>query len=53
MLQKLFNYQIIKLSKDSQIVANPIFLGNSSEDIRVANMKTTRLYVSVSDFSFD
>ena len=31
--------EIIKLKKDSEIVANPICLGNISKDFSVSNMK--------------
>ena len=46
--------EIIKFKgKDSEIVANPLCLGNISEDFSVANMKKTRLYGTVFDFSID
>ena len=46
--------EIIKFkAKDSEIVANPLCLGNISEDFSVANMKKTGLYGSVYDFSVD
>ena len=46
--------EIIKFkAKDSEIVANPLCLGNISEDISVANMKNTGLYGYVYDFSVD
>ena len=40
-------------AKDSEIVPNPICLGNISEDCSVSNMKKTGLYGSVFDFSVD
>ena len=44
--------EIIKFkAKDSEIVANPLCLGNISEDFPSANMKKTGLYGSVFDFS--
>ena len=44
--------EIIKFKeKDSEIVANPLFLGNISEDFPTAYMKMTRLYGCVYDFS--
>ena len=47
--------EIIKFkAKDSEIVANPLCLGNISEDFSVANMKKkTGLHGSVFDFSVD
>ena len=46
--------EIIKFkAKDSEIVANPLCLGNISEDFSVDNMKKTRLYGYVYDFSVD
>ena len=46
--------EIIKFkAKDSEIVANPLCLGNISEDFSVANMKKTGVYGSVYDFSVD
>ena len=39
--------------KDSEIVANTSCLGNISEDFSVANMKKTRLFGCVYDFSVD
>ena len=47
--------EIIKVkAKDCEIAANPIYLGNISEDFPVANMKKkTGLYGSVFDFSVD
>ena len=46
--------EIIKFkANDSEIVANPLCLGNISEDFSVANMKKTGLYESVFDFSVD
>ena len=40
-------------AKDSEIVANPLCLGNISEDFFVANMKKTGLYGFVFDFNID
>ena len=40
-------------AKDSQIVANPLCLGNTSEDYSVDNMRDKRLYGRVFDFSVD
>ena len=46
--------EIIKFkAKDSEIVANPLCLGNISEDFSLANMKKTGLSRSVLDFSVD
>ena len=46
--------EIIKFkAKDSEIVANPLCLGNISEDFFVDNMKKTGLYGYVYDFSVD
>ena len=46
--------EIIKFKvKDSQIVTNPLCLGNISEDFSVDNMKKTGLYGYVYDFSID
>ena len=46
--------EIIKFkAKDSEIVANPLCLGNISEDFSLANMKKTGLSGSVLDFSVD
>ena len=46
--------EIIKFKlKDSDIVANPLCLGNISEDFSADNMKKRGLYGSVSDFSVD
>ena len=46
--------EIIKFkAKDSEIIPNPIWLGNISEDYSMANMKKTGLYGSVFDFSVD
>ena len=46
--------EIIKFkAKDSEIVANPLCLGNISENFSVDNMKKTRLYGYVYDFSVD
>ena len=40
-------------AKDSEILVNPLCLGNISEDFSVSNMKKTGLYGSVFDFSVD
>ena len=40
-------------AKDSEIVANPFCLGNTSEDFSESNMKNTGLYGAVYDFSID
>ena len=46
--------EIIKFKgKESEIVANPLCLGNIAEDFSVSNMKLTGLYGSVFDFSVD
>ena len=46
--------EIIKFkAKDSEIVANPLSLGNISEDFSLANIKKTGLHRSVFDFSVD
>ena len=46
--------EIIKFkAKDSEIVANPLCLGNISEDFSSTNMKKTGFYGSVFGFSFD
>ena len=46
--------EIIKFkAKDSEIVANPLCLGNISEDFSVANRKKPGLYGSFFDFSVD
>ena len=46
--------EIIKFkAKDSEIVANPLCLGNFSEDFSMGNMKETGLYECVYDFSVD
>ena len=46
--------EIIKFKvKDSQIVTNPLCLGNISEDFSVDKMKKTGLYGYVYDFSID
>ena len=43
--------EIIKFkAKDSEIVVNPLCLGNISEDFSSANMKKTRLFGNVFDF---
>ena len=46
--------EVIKFkAKDSEIVANPLCLGNILENFSRANMKKTRLYGAVYDFSAD
>ena len=46
--------EIIKFkAKDSEIVANPLCLGNISDNFSVDNMKKTGLYGYVYDFSVD
>ena len=40
-------------AKISEIVANPLCLGNIPKDLSSANMKKTGLYGSVFDFSVD
>ena len=40
-------------AKDSGIIANPLCLGNLSEDFSTDNMNKTRLYGIVYDFSVD
>ena len=40
-------------AKDSEIVANTICLGNILENFSVSNIKKTRLYAFVFDFSVD
>ena len=40
-------------TKDSEIIAAPIFLGNISRDFSVDNMKNTGLNGYVHDFSVD
>ena len=46
--------EIIKFkAKYSEIVANPLCLGNISEDFSESNMKKTELYGPVYDFSID
>ena len=40
-------------AKDSEIVVNPLCLGNISKDFPVDNMKKTRLNGYVYDFSID
>ena len=46
--------EIIKfIAKDSEIVATQLCLGNISKDFSVDNMKKTRLYGYVYDFSVD
>ena len=51
----LFNgTEIIKFkAKDSEIIANPLCLGNIPEDFSEAKMKETGLYGTVYDFSVD
>ena len=51
-VQKLLNSNLIS-SKDSEIVATPLCLGNISEDFSVHNMKKTGLNGYVYDFSVD
>ena len=46
------SYLFVK-AKDSELVANPLCLGNISEDFSVADMKKAGLYGSVFDFSVD
>ena len=46
--------EIIKLkAKGYETVENPLCLGNISEDFSVTNIKKTRLYGAVYDFSVD
>ena len=46
--------EIVKFKeKDSEIVEDPIFLGNISKDFSESNMKKTGLYGSVYYFSID
>ena len=46
--------EIIKFkANDSEIVANPLCLGNISEDFSSTNMKRAGLYGSVFDISID
>ena len=40
-------------AKDSEIVANPLCLGNISKDFSESNMKKTGLYGSVYEFNID
>ena len=40
-------------TKDSEIVANPLCLGNISNDFSESNMKKTGLYGSIYEFSID
>ena len=40
-------------TKDSEIVANPLCLGNISNDFPESNMKKTGLYGSIYEFSID
>ena len=40
-------------AKDPEIVVNPLYLGNISEDFSVNNMKKNGLCVSIFDFSVD
>ena len=49
MVQKLLKFKV----KNSEIVANPLRLGNISKDFSVDNMKKTRLNGYVYDFSVD
>ena len=49
MVQKLLNFK----AKNSEIVANPLSLGNISKDFSVDNMKKTGLNGYVYDFSVD
>ena len=46
--------EIVKFkAKYSEIVANPVCLGNISKDLSVTNMRETGLYGIVYDFSVD
>ena len=46
--------EIIKFkAKDSEIIANPLWFGNISEDFSRDNMSQTGLYGIVYDFSVD
>ena len=46
--------EIVKFkAKDSEIVANPLCLGNISEDFSKGNLKRTGLIGSIYDFSAD
>ena len=50
----LNNKEIIKLkAKYSEIVATPLYLGNISKKLSAENMKNTRLYWYVYNFSID
>ena len=49
MVQKLLKFKV----KNSEIVANPLRLGNISKDFSVDNMKKTGLNGYVYDFSVD
>ena len=49
MVQKLLKFKV----KNSEIVANPLRLGNISKDFSVDNMKKTGLNGYVYDFSID
>ena len=40
-------------TKDSEIVANPLCLGNISNDFSESNVKKTGLYGSIYEFSID
>ena len=40
-------------ANDSEIVVNPLFLGNISKDFSESNMKKTGLYGSIYEFSID
>ena len=51
-VQKLLNSNLIS-SKDSEIVAIPLRLGNISKDFSVDNMKKTGLNGYVYDFNVD
>ena len=46
--------EIIKFkAKDSEIIPNVLCLGNVSKDFSASNVKRTRLYGTVYDFSVD
>ena len=54
MLRKFNVKEIIKFKgKDSEIVANPLCLGNISHDFSLDKMKNTRLFGYVYNFSVD
>ena len=54
MLRKFNVKEIIKFKgKDSEIVANPLCLGNISQDFSLDKMKNTRLFGYVYNFSVD